>query len=277
MTVDIDIQIREEAYYKMKTLTQEANGEIAGLLLADFEDKSIIIDDVVVLKQEAGTGSVDIDDKAIAEFMKESAKTDKSKITKLRGWWHSHDNMETFWSGIDDNTIDKFTKLAGLCISINTNKKNKFLVRLDIKKPRISIDKISYDVKINEDSIKKIREWSKEEIKKKVKSYPQTHYNYNKKKQGTVVYYMDNYSSPSVPSRVYWLDEDLYQAYFRAIRKKKIITTKERIDYAKKLWNHQVRRMKNKKTRKTFPSKYVIQQWEAEEADMLIVGDYDGY
>ncbi len=275
MTVDINIELTKEVYHKIKTLTQEAEGEIAGILLSEFEnDGTILIDDVIVLEQEAGTGSVDIDDKALSKFMKDAIKTNKEQITKMRGWWHSHANMDTFWSGTDENTIESFTKLAGLCISINTNKRNNFLVRLDIKKPHITIDKISHNIRIDDNEFDKIREWSKKEIKNKVKSYPQTYY--NKTKQGTVIYYTNTQNYPlSVPSRVYWLDDDLYNAFMKALRKGKLPNMKARIKYARKLWEHQERRLKNKKTER-LPDDYTLQEWKHEESDMMICDKY-GY
>ena len=163
-----EIYISEIAKKKLDSYIRHCDQEISGLGFVDIINNKTIIDDVFIIKQTCTVGSTDIDDDAESEFLSQNI----NHIDRIKLWWHSHCNMECFWSTTDKTTIEKFCNKWML--SIVGNKKGEYLCRLDMYSPfRITIDKIPI-IHFHVDG--DIDERIKKEIKEKV-SLPI--YNYN--------------------------------------------------------------------------------------------------
>lgn len=187
---EIKVYLTHNLYQKLIALTQECESEIGGILLGDIEDNKILIDDVIIPKQTVSSAHVTMDAKDIADATIPLAKKDPKVISRVKGWWHSHSDFQTFWSAIDETTIKKLTKFMGLCVSINTSQKYPMKVRLDVSKPLyLSMDDLPYQVLFT--SSDKIKDWAAKEIKKKIKAQVFQQVNYNQKLPFQSVYWFN--------------------------------------------------------------------------------------
>ena len=162
-TPKINLNISEKAFRKMSFYSKECDSEILGLLIIDKEENKLIVEDVILLEQEASYGSCELDEEKLAKFMFKYPK----KLGKIRGWWHSHAESGVFWSVTDENTIERLQKTMRYVLSIVTNKKGEILLRVDVKEPKVTFDNISYHISFNKDN--KFDKKLKKEIKRKVK------------------------------------------------------------------------------------------------------------
>ena len=118
-----------------------ADGEVSGLGLVEeqTDDGGLItalkITKVFLPKQTCTGANTELDQDSVARVMMEIPEP-----SKLRLWWHSHGDMDTFWSGTDDDTIRRLAN-DGLLLSVVLNKAGKMLARLDQFTPlRVTID-----------------------------------------------------------------------------------------------------------------------------------------
>ena len=128
------IYLTSTAYQKIKFYTLEAEGEISGLGKSKILDKdTILITDIIILEQTNSSASTDLDEEAMAKFLNQKMKNNE-EIADWNVWWHSHADMNVFWSLTDDDTIENTTGGSYL-ISIVINKRMEALCRLDMFKP----------------------------------------------------------------------------------------------------------------------------------------------
>lgn len=182
------INITSKAFSKMKYFIEESNGEITGLgkvkiignsqetiYKKDEEAKEVIeesiilpqflIYDIEILEQEISEVSAVLNEQALGQFLFNKLKN-KEKVEDYKVWWHSHSEMQAFFSATDDGTIEDSTEFPYL-ISIVGNKAGDFLTRIDIQKPfRMTINDIELKVEPSENST--LRNKCIQEIKEKV-------------------------------------------------------------------------------------------------------------
>ena len=177
------VYISSVAKKKLDAYIRHCDYEISGLGIVDVHEDIITVEDVFIIKQSCTSGSTDIDDDAVAEFLAQNIDW----IDKMKLWWHSHCNMATFWSGTDTGTIEKFSN--NWMLSIVGNKKGEYRCRIDIYDPfRITIDEIPMKyVHVEDDFDERI----KAEVKEKVSATQFTTYAYggNKSSYPTKSYY----------------------------------------------------------------------------------------
>lgn len=157
--------IVEEAYLKMKYFVENCNTEISGLGKIREKSDSLELYDVEIFEQNVSATHSDLDTKTLAKFLNEKTLT-KESVKDYKAWWHSHVNMEVFFSLTDEYTINISREFPYL-VSIVMNKLHDIEARLDIYSPlRITIPlKIEIEVKDN----KEIEILCKQEIQKKVR------------------------------------------------------------------------------------------------------------
>lgn len=131
MTTEQKIILSNEAYLKMKYYTQLADGEISGMCKSIIEEDIIYVTDVIIFKQKNTSATTDLDDEAMGKFFFDITKKGQ-KVKDWNIWWHSHADMNVFWSATDENTIKEHSGMQSFLISIVTNKKNDFKARVDI-------------------------------------------------------------------------------------------------------------------------------------------------
>jgi hypothetical protein len=161
------VYIMPEAAKTLRAFIDLCSDEISGLgcvtRLGTFE---FLITDLFILDQQVSMASTDLYKKAIAQFMMDRIQSGKD-LEDIKLWWHSHVNMETFWSGTDVSTATGFAN--GWMLSIVGNKHKRFLVRLDIYEPfPVLIDNIPLEIYFDDKDPQIIARCS-QEIKKKVR------------------------------------------------------------------------------------------------------------
>ena len=163
------IYINQKAYTKMFQYVAATDNEISGLgIIEEIAGTGIVITDVYLLKQINTAATTELDPMDVSKLLTELAK--QGKETRLLLWWHSHANMDTFWSGTDIRTIETL-KAGSYFISMVVNKRFDMKARIEIFSP-VSISLDNVPVKILPD-IANIPEDIKDEIKAKVATPPQ--------------------------------------------------------------------------------------------------------
>lgn len=120
--------------------------EISGFGYVDvLSDGTIYVDDVFILRQEVSSGDTEIDSEAISLFL---STLDDQSYDRVRFWWHSHVNMDVFWSSTDEAGIDQ---LRGDKFFLHGvfNKKGKSKIRLEVAEPywQHTFDDLKHEVK----------------------------------------------------------------------------------------------------------------------------------
>jgi len=155
------ISITLDAWKRMMYLARNCKNEMGGHLEIEETPTDIIVKRIHIPEQEVTGGSYEPSIKSLA---KENPKV----ISKIKGWFHSHYNFSTFWSGTDEETIGNNLNVFGTyCLSIVVNSKNDCLVRLDYKGEVYD----NLPIKIVMEDDKELNEWSKLEIKQKNKKF----------------------------------------------------------------------------------------------------------
>lgn len=133
--------LTKEAERKMNHYVQAVNTEIAGMGKIMRAGEDIILTDVAIYHQEVTGGTANIDSVELAKFAADLyAKGENPKDWSL--WWHSHVDMQAYFSSIDTGTIDRSTEYEYL-ISLVVNKKQQREARLDLYRPFRMTEKLT--------------------------------------------------------------------------------------------------------------------------------------
>jgi len=110
-------------YRKIMHFVHKADFEVSGFGKCSYlpESDVILVHDAFLLKQEGGAAHTDIDATSLAKAM----FLTKDEPGKLAFWWHSHVNMQAFWSGQDTTTI-KSLGGQGWATALVLNKKEEY-------------------------------------------------------------------------------------------------------------------------------------------------------
>lgn len=141
--------------------------EVAGFGKVRVEGDSIFVEDVMIYEQTVTGAHVDMDAADIAKWATGIIKAGGStKDWKL--WWHSHVDMQAFFSAVDTGTIDRSTEFDWM-VSLVVNKRRERHARLDLYRPfRVFLDKI--DVEVEKDPAAVIPDEIRAEVAAKVKT-----------------------------------------------------------------------------------------------------------
>jgi proteasome lid subunit RPN8/RPN11 len=145
-------------------------GEIGGFLLGTkYTDGDFLVEDAIILKQHRSSVGFAIEDDALTEFTKNASDKELSSII---GWWHSHNDMGTFYSTDDDKTFKRLAAFFGYncCVGVVVNTKgeehwrvmvvtkdNTFVdidnVKIEVEEPitQTVVDVSDYDDKVIDD------------------------------------------------------------------------------------------------------------------------------
>lgn len=108
----IDQNVHDKIMHWVRKSDKEVSG--FGTVIRNEETGSFEIQDAFLLEQEVGAAHTDIDDKALAKLMFET----KDHTGDLKWWWHSHVNMDVFWSSQDKETILELGKHGWIIASV---------------------------------------------------------------------------------------------------------------------------------------------------------------
>ena len=148
---EMKIIIDQEALNRLKSYVTAVSTEITGLGIVNRDGNNFHIPEIFLLEQDASAASATLDSVAVSKLITKLHREGKDP-SKLKFWWHSHVNMNPFWSGTDDGTCERFhneqdpAKLQYF-ISVVMNKSFEYLCRFDIYQPlRMTIDRIMLQV-----------------------------------------------------------------------------------------------------------------------------------
>lgn len=147
MTMGPKIRMSAEAYQKIAHWVEQAPGEISGLGLVEETEYGFYIPEVFLLEQECTSSDTELDQSAIADLMNEIMDRDIDLVSQLRFWWHSHANMDVFWSSVDEQCISDFNADKYM-VSIVFNKNKKHQARVDYfyNQSRVTCDNLKLEV-----------------------------------------------------------------------------------------------------------------------------------
>lgn len=162
--------IENMVYQKVMYWVNKSPDEVSGLgnVIIEPETNTIRVIDAIMLPQSNTGGSTDIDADAVAKAM---FTMHKNKVPgQLRWWWHSHVNMNVFWSGIDIATIKQLGG-GGWFSATVFNKRNEMLSAFCQKEPiRLLVPQIPTFIS-SPANAELIKQWD-EEYTKNVKEKP---------------------------------------------------------------------------------------------------------
>ena len=210
-TIDIKVKIEEKLLRKLEVIVSDFHLEVSGFLIGSFKDNNIILNDIIFPKQEVSGASVDIKPEDVLPLRNDKRWKD------VIGLWHSHCNMQTFWSGGEgDESHIKFLSQAKnvtvfIVSSFNQDKYNH-LVRVEIQKPiKISIDEIPLNVIYNHNNKENILKEVKDVIVKKKEVVYQFPY-YRKEDS------IDKYNQKQLGFNDVTRDDEREDRYFQQLR-----------------------------------------------------------
>jgi len=126
------IPISVDAMKKIYSYAEAVDSEIAGLLVVDTVNGKQVISDALIFEQRASSAEVELDIKSVSKEIAKLAKEKKVDIEKIKGWWHSHNDMEVFWSSTDDACFDNMSTISSIVYGIVVNKRGDCKSRVDI-------------------------------------------------------------------------------------------------------------------------------------------------
>lgn len=148
----------------IQTFVNECSDEISGLSQVGVSPNGFHLAQPFILDQPVTGVSTDITE-AAATFLYELVKANQSPEA-YKFWWHSHVDMNPFWSPTDEGTARGFNNV--FMISMVINRRGEFMTRLDQFEPfRLTIYDLPLEVELSAD--RKLIEFCKEEIKKKIR------------------------------------------------------------------------------------------------------------
>ena len=122
------------AWKHLKAYVAEAEGEISGLGRIVLKEGKPLVTEIYLLPQTAGFAETNLTQEGLVAFLSEVDKPEEIKL-----WWHSHADMDVFWSATDEGTIAELSKTWFM--SLVANKKGLMLARMDIFEPvQVSVD-----------------------------------------------------------------------------------------------------------------------------------------
>jgi len=161
--------ISRRAAGKLRAFIDECRGEISGFGTVEVTGNGFLIQDIFILEQEVSWAGTAISEEDMARFVQRLLDEGKDPAT-VRVWWHSHADMENFWSRTDKDTIASCF-LSDFMITMVGNKKGRLKVRLNIYKPSpVVIDYPPVELGASVDP--ELRAEAQAEIGKKVRVIP---------------------------------------------------------------------------------------------------------
>lgn len=178
-TNEVKLIIPLSTYRKIMAYTAICDLEISGFCEVEYNQArhAFIAGEVYLLDQEVtGTGT-HMDEEAVSKFNLDYIKKGGTQLPRL--WWHSHVNMEAFFSGIDEDTLKELQNDT-FAIALVVNKRKEFRAMAYVyketvtnimgfefeTKEQVKIDPLHAEVELE---YERIPETLKKEVEKKVR------------------------------------------------------------------------------------------------------------
>jgi hypothetical protein len=140
----------EKAFRKITSWVDMCPDEISGYGTVKIIDGAFVVTDAFLLEQEVTGTTTELDAMATAKLMDEidsKSEEEKEELGELRLWWHSHVNMDVFWSTTDEEAVETISGNPYFLSSV-FNKRGEVKTRLDsFAVPyQMTVDDIPYKV-----------------------------------------------------------------------------------------------------------------------------------
>lgn len=175
-TVFPAVYIAQEAKQRLDLYIQCAAGEISGLGTVErFGEKDFLVTAVHLIDQECTGASTELSQEDVSKFLLEAIRKGIAGET-IKLWWHSHSDMECFWSGTDDDTVSGLGR--EWMLAVVGNKAGQYRARLDFFDPvRLTLDEL--EVRVRQQPNPAMKAEVEAEIAEKVHQYtPSAVYKY---------------------------------------------------------------------------------------------------
>ena len=160
VTQETNEDIDDEKWWKKsKWKFNKGSGTITG------PEKILEIYDIEILPQVVSGVHATMSDETLQKFLFDKMKRGQS-TKDYKVWWHSHCDMDAYFSVVDTTTIERSTEFPYL-ISIVGNHAGKMVCRMDVHKP-IAMQQ-NFELIVQKPVNEEIRKWVKKQIKQKVK------------------------------------------------------------------------------------------------------------
>ena len=144
--------IKPSVYAKVMYLVDKCDKEISGLGRVKIIGNEVHVVDVYLLKQTVTGSTTDIDGEAVSKLMYECYKDGGIEQGELLWWWHSHVDMEVFWSGTDMATIKDFGGKGRIFATVFNKRrqmKSAYFQAPTDKYPELFVDNIQTEITEN--------------------------------------------------------------------------------------------------------------------------------
>lgn len=123
-----------ESWQTLNEFVRQCDVEINGFGLVDYDRarNTLRISDVFVTKQTGSATLVDVSDADLHRHLHELLEKGID-ISRINFQWHSHVNMEVYFSNVDEANIGRWT--GNYLVSLVMNKRGEWKCRLDVFKP----------------------------------------------------------------------------------------------------------------------------------------------
>jgi hypothetical protein len=160
----IKVQVEKHVMDKMMGWCKAANSECSGKFMVRKNETGFYVYDVFLPEQQCSSGYTVFKEEAydrltqyVTDRVLAGRQLDETTIAEVtvairdlrRGWWHTHYNFNTFWSGTDDNTATRqaFLSEESWGVSIVVNQSGDALCRVDILSPcHICVENVPIEV-----------------------------------------------------------------------------------------------------------------------------------
>lgn len=165
----VKVKFSIPAFQKLKLYIKSVEEEVSGLGFVKAQGDVLSVYDIILLHQEITAASTALCQKSIARYLDNRMKKELP-IEDIRVWWHSHGDMDVFWSATDEQAIEGFDieqEANNWLLSILGNRAGELIARLDIFSPfRITIPELSWEIDLvtNEELEKEIEAEVKQKI-----------------------------------------------------------------------------------------------------------------
>lgn len=125
-----------KAWQTINLYIQLAEGEISGLArgVLSPNKKVLHVSDVRIWPQECTSAETEVTSNDELVNLALAMQADGAAPEDICVWWHSHANMQSFFSTTDDATITNWVNNRFLCAIVG-NKAGDFKARIDVKEP----------------------------------------------------------------------------------------------------------------------------------------------
>ena len=160
------VMIPFEHHQKMMAYVKACETEITGFFDVEFDRElnAFAVTKVYdLMEQRAGDAHVEIGEEAVSEFNLQLIKQGAERLP--RGWWHSHVDMQTFLSAVDNDNIESLRN-ESFVVALVLNKDQKIFAAVKMFEPfDFNLDELEVEILYeDEKAVKK----ALREVKKKV-------------------------------------------------------------------------------------------------------------